>query len=85
MFFALTPDNAEEFFKRCLEKEAVTLVERLQIMKDLIDEQKVLVAGELTPKVEEACQAYFDKTKHRGMIFLKEKNNVPKDPDSDNR
>lgn len=39
--FITTAEFAEEFFRRCIEKEAVTMEERLKIMNDMKAERKV--------------------------------------------
>lgn len=44
-YFMMSVDVAEEFFHRCLLKEAVTEPERLAILKDLMEEKKLMAAG----------------------------------------
>jgi hypothetical protein len=51
-YFLLTLENAEKYFERCLQKEAVTEAERLQILKDLEAEGNILARGS-TPDTKE--------------------------------
>ena len=39
--FLTTLEQAEEFFNRCLKKEAITLEERLAILKEMQKERRV--------------------------------------------
>lgn len=68
-FFALTPETAEKFFKMSIEKEAVTIEERLKILAELKEE--VLLTGDLDPKTSEALDAYFKATNHKGIIGIR--------------
>jgi len=38
--FIMTAEIAEEFFKRCLEREAITEIERVKILTELVNEKK---------------------------------------------
>jgi hypothetical protein len=40
--FRLTPENAEEFFKRCIDRNAETLEAKMAIMEELIKELRAL-------------------------------------------
>lgn len=44
--FLTTLEQAEEFFKRCLDKEAVTLPERLAILEQMQKERRVFAQSE---------------------------------------
>lgn len=60
----LTPAMAEEFFLRCLKKEANTKVERISILKELVFESK---AKELTKSETE------DKIRNKKVLIIKNK------------
>jgi len=72
-YFALTAENAEEFYRRCIHKEAITPEERLAVMKEMAEEKRLLAAGPVEGKMAEALTEFFDKTKHRGVIGIKRK------------
>lgn len=50
--FLMTLEVAEKFYKRCAEKEAVTLEERLKIMHELIHEENIRIMNEKQLKEE---------------------------------
>lgn len=75
LFFCFTADNAEEFFNRCLDKEAVTEQERLDVIKQMADEGKLLLAGELESKAGKALCDFFEHTNRQGIVMLKQKDN----------
>lgn len=50
--FSMTPETAQEFFRRCAEKKAVTEKERAMILYELASEGKMLSVAE-TKRTEE--------------------------------
>lgn len=68
-FFALTAEGAEEYFQRCIEREAVTPAERIAILAELNREKKIMAHGKLDdPVIEGALKKFFRKTKHKGVL-----------------
>lgn len=73
-FIAMTVEDAKLFFERCLEREAVTLEERVAILKEMAEEKRILVAGKLDKPTSEAVDKFMEKTKRKGIIgFRKNK------------
>ena len=62
--FAMTPEIAELFFTRCVEKEAVTQEERIIILKNLVDEHHVKVLNK---------QQLKDVIKDKKIVVIKRK------------
>lgn len=46
MFWSMSAEDAEEFYKRCVDREAVTIEERMAIMEELMEERKDIQMGE---------------------------------------
>jgi|WetSurMetagenome_2_1015567.scaffolds.fasta_scaffold834583_2 hypothetical protein len=75
-YFMMSVSVAEEFFKRCLEKEAITEKERLQVMQELLAERKLMAQGHTDLTKEE-----FAKELSRGgksVLVIKGKEHKPK-------
>lgn len=46
IFWSMSAADAEEFYKRCVDREAVTIEERMAIMEELMEERKDIQMGE---------------------------------------
>lgn len=70
-FVAMTADDACEFFERCIQKEAITLEERMAVLKELVAEKKALMVGRFDEKTSKAVNEFMEKTDHKGVIGFK--------------
>lgn len=55
-FFLMTAEEAEEYFRRKIHKEAVTEKEALEILKDMEAEGRILARGSTTDTKEEFAE-----------------------------
>lgn len=69
-FVLLTLDNAEEFFKLCIEKEAVTAKERLAILEQMKSDGKTLVDGVVKGSPDEFAN---EMAKHMNVLKIDQK------------
>lgn len=81
-FFAMTAEDAELYFQRCIEREAVKESERLDILIEMNREKKLLAHGPITPILGKALGEFFTKTKHKGILAIKKKQEPDIDPEN---
>lgn len=74
-YFAMDPATAEEFFSRCLYKEAITEPERLKVMRELIAEKKQILAGQTNLSKEEFVKKL---SKGANVLVVKGKQRKPR-------
>lgn len=77
LMFDLSVENAQEFFERCMKREANTLEERLEILREMAEEGKIkrIMATDRTPD-----QVAKDLSKHYDNVLIikpKKKNGKP--------
>ena len=75
-YFAMTPELAEEFFNRCLYKEAITEKERLEVMRELIAEKKQILAGQTNLSKDEFVKQL--SSKGANVMMVKGRDRKPK-------
>lgn len=75
-FVAFTVADACEFFDRCIQKEAVSLKERMCILKAMAEEKRVLLTGEFDEKTSEALGKFMEDTNHKGIIGIRKVDNA---------
>ena len=59
-YYLMTVQAAEEFYKRSLEKEAVTEAEKIAILKDMETEGLIMARGSTTATQEELAKRVSD-------------------------
>lgn len=69
--FIMSVEIAEKFYTRCLEREAVTEKERIQILEELVKEE----SGKIRPISEEGVKAIVDG---KNVLVVKGKQRKPR-------
>jgi len=75
-YFMMSAEVAEEFFNRCLMKEAITEKERLDVMKELMAEKKLMMSGRTELSKEEFAKTLANKGAN--VLVVKGKQRKPR-------